>query len=119
MAKTRIEKIEGITEEIRQLRNRQKLLQQQHNAQERKARVHRFCRRMGLFESLIPDTIALNDEQFKTFLEKTVANDYGRKTLSVIMEHDDGGAAPVQATTENGVATDEVVGNDSGILRAG
>lgn len=30
------------------------------------------CKRMGLFESLIPDTISLTDEQFKIFLENNL-----------------------------------------------
>lgn len=81
MAKSKIEKIASIEEEIRQLKERQRLLQQQHNAQERKDRTKRLCRRMGLFESLLPDTITLTDEQFKTFLEQTVAAEHSRRIL--------------------------------------
>lgn len=81
MAKTKIEKIASIEEEIKQLRERQRLLQQQHNAQERKDRTKRLCRRMGLFESMLPDTIPLTDEQFKTFLEKTVTTEQSRRLL--------------------------------------
>ena len=81
MAKSKIEKIASIEEEIRQLKERQRLLQQQHNAQERKDRTKRLCRRMGLFESLIPDTILLTDEQFKTFLAKTVTTEHSRRIL--------------------------------------
>ena len=36
---------------------------------------------MGLFESLVPDTIPLTEEQFKTFLEKTVCADHARRIL--------------------------------------
>ena len=36
---------------------------------------------MGLFESLVPDTIPLTEEQFKTFLEKTVMTDHARRIL--------------------------------------
>jgi len=32
----------------------------------------------------LPDTVPLTDEQFKTFLEKTAGNDYGRRTLANI-----------------------------------
>lgn len=81
MAKSKIEKIASIEEEIRQLKERQRLLQQQHNAQERKDRTKRLCRRMGLFESLLPDTIPLTDEQFKTFLAKTVTTEQSRRIL--------------------------------------
>jgi len=81
MAQTKLERIAGIEEEIKQLKNRQKELQQQHNAQERKARNHRLCKRGGLWESLVPDTITLTDEQFKTFLEKTITTEYARRIL--------------------------------------
>jgi len=81
MAKTKIEKIASIEEEIKQLKERQRLLRQQHNAQERKDRTKRLCRRMGLFESLVPGTIPLTEEQFKTFLEKTVATEHSRRIL--------------------------------------
>ena len=103
MSKTRLEKIEGIKGEIEQLKNRQKQLQQQHNEQERKARRHRFCKRMGLFESLLPDAAELDDDQFKTFLEKTVANDYGRRTLANFMAQGGGAVThnPARADKDN------------------
>ncbi len=81
MAKTKAEKITSIEEEIRQLENRRRQLVQEQKAQERKDRTKRLCRRMGLFESLVPDTIPLTEEQFKTFLEKTVMTDHARRLL--------------------------------------
>lgn len=81
MAKTKAEKITSIEEEIRQLENRRRQLVQEQKAQERKDRTKRLCRRMGLFESLVPDSIPLTEEQFKTFLEKTVAAEHGRRLL--------------------------------------
>ena len=59
-----------IKERDRQLGNKRKRL---HKEQERKIRTNCFCKRMGLFEKLLPDTIPLTEEQFKTFLEKTAA----------------------------------------------
>ena len=81
MSKSRLERIDGIKEEIEQLKTRQRLLQQQHNAQERKARTHRLCRRGGLVEKLLPGTISLPDEQFDTFVEKTLLTGYAEKIL--------------------------------------
>lgn len=81
MAKTKTEKITSIEEEIRQLENRRRQLVQEQKTQERKDRTKRLCRRMGLFESLLPDTIPLTEEQFKTFLEKTVAAEQSRRIL--------------------------------------
>lgn len=38
---------------------------------------------MGLFESLLPDTIPLTDEQFETFLKKTILTETSRRILDV------------------------------------
>ena len=81
MAKTKAEKIAGIEEEIRQLENKKKRLIQEQKEQERKDRTNRLCKRMGLFEKLLPDTIPLTEEQFKTFLEQTVLTEHSRRIL--------------------------------------
>ena len=84
----RLNKIAGIDEQIAQLMNRKKQEMQKHKQAERKARTKRLCSRMGLMESMLPETIDLTDEQFKTFLEKAVANDYGRRTLAKLAPPD-------------------------------
>ncbi len=81
MAKTKIEKIASIEEEIKQLENKKKRLIQEQKEQERKDRTNRLCKRMGLFEKLLPDTIPLTEEQFQTFLEKTVLTEHSRHIL--------------------------------------
>ena len=96
MAQTKIEKINNIEEEITRLRDRQKLLKQQHYKQERKDRTHRLCRRGGLWESLVPDTISLTDEQFQTFLEKTIMTKYAGDILSNLMAQNIGNVAKTQ-----------------------
>ena len=81
MAKSRLEKIESIQTEIVQLENQGKRLLQAEKEQERKDRTERLCKRAGLLESLLPDTIPLTDEQFKTFLEKTILTEHSRRIL--------------------------------------
>ena len=81
MAKTKIEKIASIEEEIRQLENKKKRLIQEQKEQERKDRTNRLCKRMGFIEKLLPDTIPLTEEQFKTFLEQTIATEHSRRIL--------------------------------------
>jgi len=93
MPKTKLEKIAGIEEEIRQLENRRRQLVQEQKAQERKDRTKRLCRRMGLFESLVPDSIPLTEEQFKTFLEKTVMTEHSRRILDEMTAQDAARAA--------------------------
>ena len=85
MPKTKVEKIAGIDEQITQLEAQRKKLLQQHKEQERKDRTKRLCKRAGLLESMLPDTLKLTDEQFKNFLERTTGNEYGRKTLANIV----------------------------------
>ena len=84
MAKTKLDKIASIDEEMKQLAVQRTKLMQSHREQERKDRTRRLCQRGGLLEKMLPDTISLTDEQFQSFLEKTVANDFGRRTLDKI-----------------------------------
>jgi hypothetical protein len=107
MAKTKIEKIAGIEEQIVQLENQRKRLIQEQKAQERKERTTRLCKRAGLLESLLPETITLTDEQFKAFLEKAVTNDYGRNMLARIAAQGGNTATTKPAATaqSNGTST--------------
>jgi hypothetical protein len=88
MAKSRLEKIESIKTEIQQLENQRKRLLQAEKEQERKDRTKRLCKRAGLLESLIPDSITLTDEQFKTFLEKTIITEHSRRILDGLTARD-------------------------------
>ena len=71
----------SIEEEIKQLDNKKKRLIQEQKEQERKDRTNRLCKRMGFIEKLLPDTIPLTEEQFKTFVEQTIATDHARRIL--------------------------------------
>jgi len=79
--KTTTEKIQAERERKQQIDNEIKRLLQQERAEERKKRNHRICKRGGLLEKLLPDTIALTDEQFEQFLKKVMLNDQTRRTL--------------------------------------
>ena len=82
MAKSYDERIAEAKLKIEQEQNRMKLLIQAQKKEERNVRTKRLCSRMGLFESMLPDTIPLTDEQFKIFLEQTVATDHSRRILA-------------------------------------
>lgn len=111
MEKTKSEKIADIEMQIAQLENRQKKLIQEQKLQERKDRTKRLCKRMGLFESLLPDTIPLSEEQFKTFLEKTVTTEHSRRILDGLTAQNTATAAPNPTVTAQSNATDEDEGN--------
>ena len=113
MAKTKQEKIASIEEQISQLENQKKQLIQKQKEQERKERTHRLCKRGGLWESLVPDTIALTDEQFKIFLEKTITTEYARRILDGLAAQNAATAAPQGAETAaqgNATAMTETAG---------
>jgi len=114
--KTTADKIEEAKAKITQYENHMKQLVQKQKAEERKARTKRLCSRAGLLESMLPDTIALTDEQFKSFLEKTTSNDFGRRTLANIAKGS--GAAttpkPAGATQRSATATPQGEGNSAG-----
>ena len=97
MAKTKAEKIAGIDEEIRQLTNKKKRLIQEQKEQERKDRTNRLCKRMGFIEKLLPDTIPLTEEQFKTFVEQTIATEHSRRVLDELTAQN-AATAPAQGT---------------------
>lgn len=103
MAKTKIEKIASIEEEIRQLENKKKRLIQEQKEQERKDRTNRLCKRMGFIEKLLPDTIPLNEEQFMTFVEQTIATEHSRRILDGLTAQN-AATAPAQGagTAEQG-----------------
>ena len=103
MAKTKIEKIASIDEEIRQLTNKKKRLIQEQKEQERKDRTNRLCKRMGFIEKLLPDTIPLNEEQFMTFVEQTIATEHSRRILDGLTAQNAATApAPGAGTAEQG-----------------
>jgi len=100
------ERIEIQREKARQETNKLKQLENQEKFAKRKERDRRIYRRGAHLESLLSGTIILSDARFYTFLEKTVANQFGRKILNELVaeqEKDDtkkGAAEPIQKTTE-------------------
>lgn len=77
-------KINRIEEEIKELENKRKRILEERKTYERKERTKRLCQRMGLIESLLPETITLSDDSFKSFVEKTILSEYAKKILSSI-----------------------------------
>ena len=49
---------------------------------------------MGFIEKLLPDTIPLTEEQFKTFVEQTIATEHNRRILDGLTAQN--AAAPAQ-----------------------
>lgn len=67
-AKTKKEEREKVLKEIRQLENRQKILENKQRNEERKARTHRLIERGAILEGVFPLTPDLTGEEVKAFL---------------------------------------------------
>ena len=73
---------------------------------------------MGLFEKLLPDTIPLTEEQFQTFLEKTVLTEHGRRILDGLTAQGAGTAAQGNTLpTAKAAHTAQESGADGGVAQ--
>ena len=85
MSKNRQDKIDRLAAQIAEQQEQLRLERKKQAEEQRKAKDARQKRRHGLLESILPDTIGMTDEQYKTFLERHVANEHGRKALANIL----------------------------------
>jgi hypothetical protein len=99
MAKTTNDRIAAIELEIEQLGNQRKELLQKQKEADRTARTSRLCKRGGLLESMLPDTITLTDERFKTLLEMTIASNDGKELLAELKAEQEKQTADNDAVT--------------------
>ena len=84
LQKTREEltaEIEESKKKIRQFENREKIIKQKLSVEERKARNHRLCKRGGFMESLVPELIAMPDEDAKAFLRLALTSEPAQEFL--------------------------------------
>ena len=65
--------IEDGKKKIRQFENREKIIKQKLSVEERKARNHRLCKRGGFMESLVPELIAMPDEDVESLVPELIA----------------------------------------------
>ena len=84
--KVRLEKIESINREIEALQKEHNDLLKAYKEQEQKERTRRLCSRGGYLESRLPETIALTDNQYKVFLERTLFSEKGRSILDWVKD---------------------------------
>ena len=84
MPKTRTEKIANYDEQIVKLQKQRREELQKKQQEERKAKEKRYKKRHELLETALPEVISLTDEQYKTFLERAIANDTVRKIIANI-----------------------------------
>ena len=73
--------IEDMKKKIRQFQNREKMLRQKLSVEKHKARNHRLCKRGGFMESLVPELIAMPDEEAKAFLRLAMTSEPAQEFL--------------------------------------
>ena len=73
--------IEEGKKKIRQFENREKIIKQKLSVEERKSRNHRLCKRGGFMESLVPELIAMPDEDAKAFLRLALMSEPAQEFL--------------------------------------
>ena len=73
--------IEDGKKKIRQFENREKMLRQKLSKEERRTRSHRLIVRGAVFESLVPELIAMPDEDAQTFFRLALTSEPAREFL--------------------------------------
>ena len=64
--------LELAQKQLRQYQNREKVLTRKLFVEERRIRTHRLCARGGYLESIVPELIAMTDEEAKDYLYHAV-----------------------------------------------
>ena len=82
----RLEKISKIEDKLAQLENQRKEEVKKAKEEERKATNKRHCKRGVVMEKALPDLISITDEQFNTFLEKTLSTNHSRNVLAELVK---------------------------------
>ena len=67
-AKQKKDEREEVLKEIRQLENRQKILENKQRNEERKARTRRLIERGAILEAVFPAVVDIGNEEVKAFL---------------------------------------------------
>ena len=75
--------LELAQKQLRQYQNREKVLTRKLFVEERRIRTHRLCARGGYLESIVPELIAMTDEEAKDWFNEFFAKDTSRKIRAV------------------------------------
>ena len=76
--------------QLRQYQNREMMLKRKLSVKERRIRTHRLCARGGYLESIVPELIAMTDEEAKDYLYHAV---HSEEAKAFLKKHAKGGDA--------------------------
>lgn len=82
-------KLELVQKQLWQYQNREKMLTRKLSVEERRIRTHRLCTRGGYLESIVPELIAMTDEEAKDYLYHAV---YSEDARAFLKKRAEGGA---------------------------
>ena len=85
----RQDKISKIEAQLAELEKQRKQEVKKAREEERKATNKRHCKRGTVMEKALPDLITITDEQFNTFVEKTLATNHSRNALAELMKQNE------------------------------
>ena len=118
--KTLNEQIAAARAEVAQKEARVKELLQRQKTEERKARNHRLCKRGGQLESLFPALAKLTEEEFETFVQKTLMTGFAEKVLRGLASEEYTEAdAPKPTETTQAVGENNAAGTSAAARVAG
>jgi hypothetical protein len=83
---TRTEKLAQIADQQAKLDAEKKTLLAEIREADRKERTSRLCKRHGLLESLLPDTIKLNEKYYSEYIKKVIVTDEAKKILADLFD---------------------------------
>lgn len=73
--------LELAQKQLQQYQNREKVLTRKLFVEERRIRTHRLCARGGYLESIVPELIAMTDEESKDYLYHAVHSEEAKAFL--------------------------------------
>lgn len=73
--------LELAQKQLRQYQNREKMLKRKLSVEERRIRTHRLCARGGYLESIVPELIAMTDEEAKDYLYHAIHSEEAKSFL--------------------------------------
>ena len=98
MGSAKLKRLEKIEETIESLQNERKILKQEYNAELKRARNHRICKRGGFIEKVLPELKEFSDEQFKDLLETLLTSGFAQKRVAEIKGKDKEPEKPAPVT---------------------
>lgn len=124
---TRTEKLAQIADQQAKLDAEKKALLAEIREADRKERTNRLCKRHGLLESLLPETVKLNDKYYNEYIKKVAVTDAAKKILDDLLDEqqleaeiiaDEKAKSAEEPTTETPKSAPQIPGKPAAVTPA-